>query len=124
MYCMPQTEIRVNLDLRSGERADATVSGGIWMNGALLRGKNYYAYPPYDDVPKEGKFDWGGFLRNIAIGFVVVAVCVAAAVVTTGGGARDRNIGLKRGHHGGDRRKIPAYEQAAGRPYRYDAQYG
>lgn len=58
-------------------------------SGALLRGKNYYAYPPYDDAPKEGKFDWGGFFRNIAIGLAVVAVCVAAAaaVVATGGGA-------------------------------------
>lgn len=57
--------------------------------GALLRGEKYHAYPAYDDAPKEGKFDWGGFFRNIAIGLAVVAVCVAAAaaVVATGGGA-------------------------------------
>lgn len=57
--------------------------------GTLLQGRVYQAYPPFDDAPKEGHFDWGGFFRNIAIGLAVVAVfaVAAAAVVATGGGA-------------------------------------
>ena len=39
-------------------------------------------YPPYDDAPKEGEFDWDGFTRNLAIGLGVVAVCAIGAAIS------------------------------------------
>lgn len=54
-----------------------------------MKGWRYVSYDPFDDAPKEGQFDWGGFWRNIAIGLAVVAVAAvaAAAIIATGGGA-------------------------------------
>lgn len=61
----------------------------------LLKGSVYLRYDPFDDALKEGKFDWDGFFRNLAIGLAVFAVCAAFAVasvlsagaVTVAGGA-------------------------------------
>ena len=39
---------------------------GIAMQG--ISASKYTGYPPYDDAPKEGEFDWEGFTRNLAIG--------------------------------------------------------
>lgn len=98
-----------NIVLESGKTVDMETLSGIFAEalqaatssfyingrfdylstGAVLQGRTYRAYPPFDDAPKEGHFDWGGFFRNIAIGLAVAAVCVGAAalIVATGGGA-------------------------------------
>lgn len=95
--------------LESGKRIDMETLSGIFAEafqaatssfcvngrfdylsaGTVLQGRTYLAYPPFDDAPKEGHFDWGGFFRNIGIGLAVAAVCViaAAVVIGTAGGA-------------------------------------
>ena len=47
------------------------------------RQSKYTGYPPYDDAPKEGEFDWEGFTRNLAIGLGVVAVCAIGAATVS-----------------------------------------
>ncbi|MFQ7238104.1 MAG: hypothetical protein ACLRP8_03400 [Roseburia intestinalis] len=46
-----------------------------------ISASKYTGYPPYDDAPKEGEFDWEGFTRNLAIGLGVVAVCAIGAAI-------------------------------------------
>lgn len=94
-----ESEKVIDMETLSGIFAEAlqAATSSLYINGrfdylasgALLQGRTYWTYPPFDDAPKEGHFDWGGFFRNIAIGLAVVAVCVvaAAAIVATGGGA-------------------------------------
>lgn len=53
----------------------------------ILCGTEFHVYPAYDDEPKEGEFNWGGWLANIALGAVVAVACVAAAVLIPGLGA-------------------------------------
>ena len=53
---------------------------GIAMQG--ISASKYTGYPPYDDAPKEGEFDWDGFTRNLAIGLGVVAVCAIGAAIS------------------------------------------
>ena len=53
---------------------------GIAMQG--ISASKYTGYPPYDDAPKEGEFDWEGFTRNLAIGLGVVAVCAIGAAIS------------------------------------------
>ena len=47
-----------------------------------ISASKYTGYPPYDDAPKEGEFDWEGFTRNLAIGLGVVAVCAIGAAIS------------------------------------------
>ena len=47
-----------------------------------ISASKYTGYPPYDDAPKEGEFDWDGFTRNLAIGLGVVAVCAIGAAIS------------------------------------------
>ena len=49
---------------------------------AGISASKYTGYPPYDDAPKEGEFDWEGFTRNLAIGLGVVAVCAIGAAIS------------------------------------------
>jgi len=49
---------------------------------AGISASKYTGYPPYDDAPKEGEFDWDGFTRNLAIGLGVVAVCAIGAAIS------------------------------------------
>ena len=94
--------------LESGKRIDMETLSGIFAEafqaatssfcvngrfdylsaGTVLQGKTYLAYPPFDDAPKEGHFDWDGFFKNIGIGLIAVGICalVAVAAVATGGG--------------------------------------
>ena len=60
------------------------VNGSVDMLGRLagISASKYTGYPPYDDAPKEGEFDWEGFTRNLAIGFGVVAVCAIGAAIS------------------------------------------
>ena len=60
------------------------VNGSVDMLGRLagISASKYTGYPPYDDAPKEGKFDWKGFTRNLAIGLGVVAVCAIGAAIS------------------------------------------
>ena len=53
---------------------------GIAMQG--ISASKYTGYPPYDDAPKEGEFDWEGFTRNLAIDLGVVAVCAIGAAIS------------------------------------------
>ena len=60
------------------------VNGSVDMLGRLagISASKYTGYPPYDDAPKEGEFDWEGFTRNLAIGLGVVAVCAIGAAIS------------------------------------------
>ena len=60
------------------------VNGSVDMLGRLagISASKYTGYPPYDDAPKEGEFDWDGFKRNLAIGLGVVAVCAIGAAIS------------------------------------------
>ena len=60
------------------------VNGSVDMLGRLagISASKYIGYPPYDDAPKEGEFDWDGFTRNLAIGLGVVAVCAIGAAIS------------------------------------------
>ena len=60
------------------------VNGSVDMLGRLagISASKYTGYPPYDDAPKEGEFDWDGFTRNLAIGLGVVAVCAIGAAIS------------------------------------------
>ncbi len=45
------------------------VNGSVDMLGRLagisgISASKYTGYPPYDDAPKEGEFDWEGFTRK------------------------------------------------------------
>ena len=55
--------------------------------GTLLKGSTYLRYDPFDDAPKEGKFDWGGFFNNLAFGLKVAAVFAAFALAAITAGA-------------------------------------
>ena len=59
-------------------------NGSVDMLGRLagISASKYTGYPPYDDAPKEGEFDWEGFTRNLAIGLGVVAVCAIGAAIS------------------------------------------
>ena len=59
-------------------------NGSVDMLGRLagISASKYTGYPPYDDAPKEGEFDWDGFTRNLAIGLGVVAVCAIGAAIS------------------------------------------
>ncbi|MDR0469899.1 MAG: hypothetical protein LBH09_08000 [Peptococcaceae bacterium] len=50
---------------------------------AIIVGHDVRTYPPYDDKPEEGQFDWGGLFGNILAGLAVVA-CVILVVATFG----------------------------------------
>ena len=68
------------------------VNGSVDMLGRLagISASKYTGYPPYDDAPKEGEFDWEGFTRNLATGLGVVAVCAigtAISIATLGAGS-------------------------------------
>ena len=54
----------------------------MWICWAGISASKYTGYPPYDDAPKEGEFDWDGFTRNLAIGLGVVAVCAIGAAIS------------------------------------------
>ena len=60
------------------------MNGSVDMLGRLagISASKYTGYPPYDDAPKEGEFDWEGFTRNLAIGLGVVAVCAIGAAIS------------------------------------------
>ena len=60
------------------------VNGSVDMLGRLagISASKYTGYPPYDDAPKEGEFDWEGFTRNLAIGLGVVAVYAIGAAIS------------------------------------------
>ena len=60
------------------------VNGSVDMLGRLagISASKYTGYPPYDDAPKEGEFDWEGFTRNLATGLGVVAVCAIGAAIS------------------------------------------
>ena len=60
------------------------VNGSVDMLSRLagISASKYTGYPPYDDAPKEGEFDWEGFTRNLAIGLGVVAVCAIGAAIS------------------------------------------
>ena len=60
------------------------MNGSVDMLGRLagISASKYTGYPPYDDAPKEGEFDWDGFTRNLAIGLGVVAVCAIGAAIS------------------------------------------
>ena len=60
------------------------VNGSVDMLGRLagISASKYTGYPPYDDAPKEGEFDWEGITRNLAIGLGVVAVCAIGAAIS------------------------------------------
>ena len=62
------------------------VNGSVDMLGRLagISASKYTGYPPYDDAPKEGEFDWGGFARNLVMGLAVGAACIALAVFLPG----------------------------------------
>ena len=59
------------------------VNGSVDMLGRLagISASKYTGYPPYDDAPKEGEFDWEGFTRNLAIGLGVAIACVGLALI-------------------------------------------
>ena len=78
--------------LHSEGASSLCVNGSVDMLGRLagISASKYTGYPPYDDAPKEGEFDWEGFTRNLAIGLGVVAVCaigVAISIATLGAGS-------------------------------------
>ena len=60
------------------------VNSSVDMLGRLagISASKYTGYPPYDDAPKEGEFDWEGFTRNLATGLGVVAVCAIGAAIS------------------------------------------
>lgn len=62
------------------------VNGSVDMMGALtgLGGSTYRNYAPYADAPEEGKFDWGGFTRNLVMGLAVGAACIAMSLLLPG----------------------------------------
>ena len=53
-----------------------------WAGWQEYQPVSILGYPPYDDAPKEGEFDWDGFTRNLAIGLGVVAVCAIGAAIS------------------------------------------
>lgn len=62
------------------------VNGSVDMLGKMtgLAGTVYQKYDPFEDAPKEGEFDWGGFARNLVMGLAVGAACIALAVFLPG----------------------------------------
>ena len=70
--------------LHSEGASSLCVNGSVDMLGRLagISASKYTGYPPYDDAPKEGEFDWDGFTRNLAIGLGVVAVCAIGAAIS------------------------------------------
>ena len=62
------------------------VNGSVDMLGKMtgLAGTVYQKYDPFEDAPQEGEFDWGGFARNLVMGFAVGAACIALAVFLPG----------------------------------------
>ena len=75
--------------LYSGGTSSLCVNGSVDILGRLtsLAGSSYQEYEPYEDAPKKGEFDWVGFTRNLAMGLVVGAACIALAVFLPGIGA-------------------------------------
>ena len=87
---------QVSLNYTAGQDITATTNpptnvtayqGGVMCvseNGRAVNvGNDFRIYPPYDDKPEEGQFDWGGLFFNI-LAAVAVVVCVAVAVATVG----------------------------------------
>ena len=70
--------------LHSEGASSLCVNGSVDMLSRLagISASKYTGYPPYDDAPKEGEFDWDGFTRNLAIGLGVVAVCAIGAAIS------------------------------------------
>ena len=70
--------------LYAGGVSSLCVNGSVDMLGRLagISASKYTGYPPYDDAPKEGEFDWEGFTRNLATGLGVVAVCAIGAAIS------------------------------------------
>ena len=70
--------------LHSEGASSLCVNGSVDMLGRLagISASKYTGYPPYDDAPKEGEFDWEGITRNLAIGLGVVAVCAIGAAIS------------------------------------------
>ena len=62
------------------------VNSSVDMLGKMtgLAGTVYQKYDPFEDAPKEGEFDWGGFARNLVMGLAVGAACIALAVFLPG----------------------------------------
>ena len=62
------------------------VNGSVDMTDGLtgLGGSTYINYAPYADAPEEGEFDWGGFARNLVMGFAVGAACIAMSLLLPG----------------------------------------
>lgn len=87
----------INMETLSGIFAEAlaAATSSMCVNGrfdylsagTLLKGSTYLRYDPFDDAPKEGKFDWGGFFNNLAFGLKVAAVFAAFALAAITAGA-------------------------------------
>ena len=69
--------------LHDGGVSSLCINGSIDLLGSRtgLGGRIYQSFPPYDDAPKEGEFDWGGFWRNIAIGVGVGIACIGLSLI-------------------------------------------
>ena len=78
--------------LYSGGASSLCVNGSVDMLGRKtgLAGTVYHEYALFEDAPQKGEFDKDGFLRNLAIGLAVFAVCAigaAVSIVTFGAGS-------------------------------------
>lgn len=62
------------------------VNGSVDMMGGLrgLGESTYRSYALYADAPEEVEFDWGGFARNLIMGFAVGAACIAMSFLLPG----------------------------------------
>ena len=70
----------------------------ISYENIVYQGRVYMEFPPFDDAPKEGKFDWGGLIAGIAIGAVcAIAVCVLAAGIAAGIGGMIAAVAVAKG---------------------------
>ncbi|MDY5699652.1 MAG: GH-E family nuclease [Lachnospiraceae bacterium] len=69
--------------LHDGGVSSLCINGSIDLLGGStgLGACVYQSFPPYDDAPKEGEFDWGGFWRNIAIGVGVGIACIGLSCI-------------------------------------------
>ena len=47
----------------------------------VLEGRETRRYRPFGDASVEGKFDWGGFFQNLAVGALVAVGCIALAAI-------------------------------------------
>ena len=72
--------------LHSEGKSSLCINGSVDMLGTAtgMSGSACRSYAPFDDAPKEGEFDWGGFARNLVMGLAVGAACIALAVFLPG----------------------------------------